>query len=94
MKLLAGLVIATAFVAAFPDVGRAQVGKPVTIVDANLVTEADLAKLPHILLLPGALVIRAGGEAIAAIGVGGAPGGDLDEACAKAGLDKISDRLK
>jgi len=53
-----------------------------------------LAKLPHILLLPGALVIRAGGEAIAAIGVGGAPGGNLDEACAKAGLDKIADRLK
>ena len=25
----------------------AQTGKPVTIVDANLVTEADLAKLPH-----------------------------------------------
>lgn len=53
-----------------------------------------LAKLPHVLLLPGALVIRAGGEAIAAIGVGGAPGGNLDEACAKAGLDKIADRLK
>jgi len=53
-----------------------------------------LAKLPHILLLPGALVIRSGGEAIAAIGVGGAPGGDHDEACAKAGLDKIADRLK
>ncbi|MGB6443714.1 MAG: heme-binding protein [Xanthobacteraceae bacterium] len=53
-----------------------------------------LAKLPHILLTPGAVVIKAGGEAIAAIGVGGAPGGDLDEACAKAGLDKISDRLK
>jgi uncharacterized protein GlcG (DUF336 family) len=53
-----------------------------------------LAKLRHILILPGALVIRAGGEAIGAIGVGGAPGGDLDEACAKAGLDKIADRLK
>ena len=26
---------------------HAQVGKPVTIVDANLVNEADLAKLPH-----------------------------------------------
>ena len=26
---------------------HAQVGKPVTIVDANAVTEADLAKLPH-----------------------------------------------
>ena len=53
-----------------------------------------LAKLPHILLLQGALTIKVGGEAIAAIGVGGAPGGDLDEACAKAGLDKISGRLK
>ena len=53
-----------------------------------------LAKLPHILLLPGAVVIRASGEAVGAIGVGGAPGGDLDEACAKAGLDKIADRLK
>jgi len=29
-----------------------------------------------------------------AIGVGGAPGGNLDEACAKAGIDKISARLK
>jgi len=28
-------------------VAHAQVGKPVTIVDANLVTEAALAKLPH-----------------------------------------------
>ena len=53
-----------------------------------------LAKLPHVLLAPGAVVIKAGGEAIAAIGVGGAPGGNLDEACAKAGADKIGDRLK
>jgi uncharacterized protein GlcG (DUF336 family) len=53
-----------------------------------------LAKLPHILLTPGAVVVKVNGEAIAAIGVGGAPGGDLDEACAKAGVDKISDRLK
>jgi uncharacterized protein GlcG (DUF336 family) len=53
-----------------------------------------LIKLPHVLLSQGALVIRANGEAIAAIGVGGAPGGNLDEACAKAGADKIGDRLK
>jgi len=37
---------------------------------------------------------RRAGESIAAIGVGVAPGGDLDEACAKAGIDKISARLK
>jgi uncharacterized protein GlcG (DUF336 family) len=53
-----------------------------------------LAKIEHILLQPGALRIKVGNEAIAAIGVGGAPGGNFDEACAKAGLDKISDRLK
>jgi uncharacterized protein GlcG (DUF336 family) len=53
-----------------------------------------LAKLPHIVLLQGAIRIKVGSEAIAAIGVGGAPGGDLDEACARAGVDKISGRLK
>lgn len=53
-----------------------------------------LAKVPHILLLQGAIRIKVGAEAIGAIGVGGAPGGDLDEGCAKAGLDKISGRLK
>jgi uncharacterized protein GlcG (DUF336 family) len=53
-----------------------------------------LAKLPRIVLLAGAIRIKVGSETIGAIGVGGAPGGDLDEACAKAGLDKISGRLK
>jgi uncharacterized protein GlcG (DUF336 family) len=53
-----------------------------------------LAKLPHVLLAQGGIRIKLGTEAIAAIGVGGAPGGDLDEACAKAGIDKISARLK
>ena len=53
-----------------------------------------LAKLPHILLAQGGIRIKVSTEAIAAIGAGGAPGGDLDEACAKAGVDKISGRLK
>ena len=53
-----------------------------------------VAKFDHVALQPGALRIKLNNEAIAAIGVGGAPGGDLDEACAKAGLDKISARLK
>jgi len=53
-----------------------------------------LAKLPYILLLQGAIRIKVGAEATGAIGVGGAPGGDLDEACAKAGLDKISGTIE
>ena len=47
MKQFARIAIVAASIAVIPLVGHAQVGKPVTIVDANLVTEADLAKLPH-----------------------------------------------
>jgi len=35
-----------------------------------------------------------GGNAIGAIGVSGAPGGNFDEECARAGLAKIQDRMK
>ena len=42
----------------------------------------------------GALPIKVGEDVIGAIGVSGAPGGDKDEACAKAGLDKVSAELK
>ena len=52
-----------------------------------------LSTLPNIALLPGAVAIRANGEIVAALGVGGAAGGDKDEVCAQAGLAKIIDRL-
>jgi len=43
----------------------------------------------------GGLLIRAHGEIIGAIGVGGAHGGkNVDEGCARAGLEKISSKLK
>ena len=42
-----------------------------------------------ILLLGGGLPIEIGGEVVGGIGVGGAPGGHLDAACAQAGLDSI-----
>ncbi len=47
-----------------------------------------------ILILGGGLPIKSGAEVIGGIGVGGAPGGHLDEACARAGIDKIRDRLR
>ena len=53
-----------------------------------------LAKLPRLLEAGGGVVIKLGDEAIGAIGASGAPGSALDEACAKAGLAKIEDRLK
>jgi uncharacterized protein GlcG (DUF336 family) len=42
----------------------------------------------------GGLPINVGGETIGAIAVSGAPGWDADEACAKAGIDKVADKLK
>ena len=54
----------------------------------------NLFKLPHLLLLGGGIVIKIGDEVVGAIGAAGAPGGDLHDACANAGLDKIKDQLK
>jgi uncharacterized protein GlcG (DUF336 family) len=50
--------------------------------------------LAGVVAAQGALPIKAGDEVIGAIGVSGAPGGEKDEACAKAGIDKAADRLK
>lgn len=43
----------------------------------------------NMLLLGGGLPIEMGGEVVGGIGVGGAPGGHLDAACAQAGLESI-----
>ncbi len=48
----------------------------------------------RILIMQGGLPIRTGAEVIGGIGVGGTPGGETDEACARAGLEKIMDHLK
>ena len=50
--------------------------------------------LTGIIAAQGALPIKVGDEVIGAVGVSGAPGGEKDEACAKAGLDKVADQLK
>jgi uncharacterized protein GlcG (DUF336 family) len=50
--------------------------------------------LTNIVAAQGALPIKVGDDVIGAIGVSGAPGGDKDEACAKAGIDKVSADLK
>ena len=58
------------------------------------VSTAGLASLPNINFTPGGVTIMAGGEPIGGIGVGGAPGGNFDDDCARAALAKIADRMK
>jgi uncharacterized protein GlcG (DUF336 family) len=50
--------------------------------------------LTNIVAAQGALPIKIGDEVIGAAGVSGVPGDDKDEACVKAGLDKVADQLK
>jgi uncharacterized protein GlcG (DUF336 family) len=64
------------------SVGPQGRGAPPIEGDANLITFA------------GGLPIVVGNEIVAAISVSGPNGPAADEACAKAGLDKIADRLK
>lgn len=52
-----------------------------------------LRNLPNIVIIGGGIMIEAGGSLVGAIGVSGAPGGDADEACAKAGIAAIKDKL-
>ena len=55
--------------------------------------QAAVRNLPGVVVLGGGLVIEAGGSLVGAVGVSGAPGGDADDACAKAGIDSVRDRL-
>jgi len=55
---------------------------------------ANLVYIPGYLLLGGGVPVKVGNEVIGAVGVGGAPGGNLDEQCAMAAIDKIKEQLK
>ena len=61
---------------------------------AEMVAKTPAAEGLHymndkVLILGGGLPIEIAGEVVGGIGVGGAPGGHLDAACAQAGLDSI-----
>jgi uncharacterized protein GlcG (DUF336 family) len=71
---------------------RAPSGKLATDVKAN--PTAGALHLANMIPAQGALPITVDGDTIGAIGVSGSPGGDKDEACAKAGIDKVADQLK
>ena len=50
---------------------------------------ANLVYIPGFLLVGGGVPVKVGNEVIGAVGVGGAPGGHLDEQCAMAALEKV-----
>jgi len=56
--------------------------------------QSGLRNLPRAVILGGGVMIEGGGQMLGAIGVSGAPGGEADEACAKAGIAAIQDTLE
>jgi len=53
-----------------------------------------LIHLSNIIANQGGLPIKLEEDVMGGVGVSGAPGGDKDEACSKAGLDKVAEQLK
>lgn len=71
------------------------------IATTDLATETQAGKpmsgirsAPGVMAIGGGLVIEAGGTTLGAIGVSGAPGGEADDACAKAGIRAIADAIE
>lgn len=56
--------------------------------------QSGVRNLPHVVVLGGGVIIEGGGQMLGAIGVSGAPGGEADEACAKAGIAAIQESLE
>ena len=61
-----------------------QAGKPAS----------GIRQLPQVVAVGGGLVVRAKGSLVGAIAVSGAPNGDADDACAKAGIAAINDAIE
>lgn len=56
--------------------------------------QAGLRNLPGAVILGGGVMVEAGGTMVGAVGVSGAPGGEADDSCAKAGIETVRDRLE
>lgn len=54
----------------------------------------SVTKMDGLIVARGGLPINAGGHNLGGVGVSGSPSGELDEACAKAGLDAVMNDLE
>jgi len=56
--------------------------------------QQELNHIDGLIMMQGGEPVNAGGSRIGAVGVSGAPGGDVDEKCAKEALEKFEERLE
>ena len=76
-------------------------GKAYTAANFNAATSAlgdransPIGRVPGIIMSAGGVPIEVGGSLIGAVGVSGAPTGEVDEECAQAGIDAVMDDLE
>lgn len=55
---------------------------------------SGIRSTPRMLAVGGGVVIEGGGSIFGGIGVSGAPGGEADDACARAGIKAIADKIE
>jgi len=55
--------------------------------------QSGVRQVPGVLMIGGGMMIEAAGSLVGAIGVSGAPGGELDDICAAAGIEAIEDLI-
>jgi uncharacterized protein GlcG (DUF336 family) len=55
--------------------------------------QSGIRTLPGVVVIGGGVIVEAGGSLLGAIGVSGAPGGEADETCARAGIGAIREKL-
>ena len=67
---------------------RTDTGELAKLTQAGM-PQSGIRHVPRVAALGGGLMIQGGGTLFGAIGVSGAPGGEADEACAKAGIAAI-----
>lgn len=54
----------------------------------------SVGKVEGLVFAAGGVPIQAGGTLLGAVGVSGAPAGEIDERCAQAGVDAVADELE
>jgi len=56
--------------------------------------QSGIRNRPRVAAVAGGQPIEAGGALVGGIGISGAPRGDIDDVCAKAGIDAVRDSLE
>ncbi len=55
--------------------------------------QSGIRHRPGTLMVGGGVPVEAAGSLVGAVGVSGAPGGDMDDACARVGIEAIAGKL-